>query len=87
MKKNDLREIRDEIIALYNNGKSVEDLCVQYDAIWSDIYDASCHNGGTKVLSFSGKNQTKHLLDWFYNDAQLYIQRKFNLYYDRFIVA
>lgn len=51
------------------------------------IYDASCHNGVTKVLSFSGKNQTKHLLDWFYNDAQLYIQRKFNLYYDRFIVA
>lgn len=51
------------------------------------IYDASCHNGITKVLSFSGKNQTKNFFDWIYNDAQLYIQRKFNLYHDRFIVA
>lgn len=49
------------------------------------IYDASCHNGTTKVLAFSGKNQVKNLLDWLYQNAELYLNRKFDIYYNRFI--
>lgn len=49
------------------------------------IYDASCHNGTTKVLAFSGKNQVKSLLDWLYQNAELYLNRKFDIYYNRFI--
>lgn len=49
-----------------------------------NIYDASCHNGITKVLSFSGKNQTKTFLDWLYSDADMYLKRKYNKYIKAF---
>lgn len=45
-----------------------------------NIYDASCHNGITKVLSFSGRLQVKTFLDWLYRDADLYLYRKYNKY-------
>ena len=45
------------------------------------IYEASCHNGITKVFSLSGRNLPKVFLDWMYKDATIYLQRK----YDRFI--
>ena len=54
-------------------------------AMGGGIYDSSCHNGITKVLSFSGKNQVNNLLNWIYKDAELYIQRKYDLYFKRFI--
>lgn len=54
-------------------------------AIGGGIYDSSSHNGITKVLCFSGKNQVNNLLNWFYQDAELYIQRKYDLYFKRFI--
>ena len=46
------------------------------------IYDASCHNGVTKVFTICGKLQTKKFLDWIYNDADLYLKRKYNRYLD-----
>lgn len=49
-----------------------------------NIYDASCHNGITKVLSISGYYQTKVLLDWIYSDANLYLKRKHDLYLEKF---
>lgn len=71
---------------------STDDFCKSVKSIISDaldipcgnIYDASCHNGITKVLSISGANQTKLILDWIYKDANLYLERKHNLYLDRF---
>lgn len=45
------------------------------------IYDASNHNGITKVFTTSGRLQTKALLDWLYQDADLFLKRK----YDRYI--
>ena len=44
------------------------------------IYDASNHNNITKVLSISGKVQCYNFLSWLYQDAQLYIERKYNNY-------
>lgn len=44
------------------------------------IYDASSHNGITKVLSISGTNQCRKLFEWLYEDADLYLERKYNLY-------
>lgn len=49
--------------------------------IYCGIYESSCHNGITKVVSLAGKNSTKKLLDWMYKDATLYLKRK----YDRYI--
>jgi len=45
-----------------------------------NIYDASCHNGVTKVLSFSGTKQVKKFLDWLYTDADMYLKRKYEKY-------
>lgn len=47
-----------------------------------NIYDASCHNGITKVLSFAGRKQVKTFLDWLYKDAELYLYRKYKKYMD-----
>ena len=49
-------------------------------SIGGGIYDASNHNGITKVLSICG-DQCKTVLEWLYQDAEMYIQRK----YDRYI--
>ena len=46
----------------------------------SGIYDASCHNEITKVLSISGRNICKKFLDWIYQDADIYLERKYNRY-------
>lgn len=48
--------------------------------IYAGIYDASNHNGITKVLSMSTE-ASNIFLDWLYLDANLYMQRK----YDRYI--
>lgn len=47
--------------------------------IYCGIYDASCHNGITKVVSISGSASVK-VLDWMYKDAELYLQRKYDRY-------
>lgn len=47
--------------------------------IYCGIYDASCHNGITKVASLSGTSAIK-LLHWMYQDADLYLQRKYDRY-------
>lgn len=44
------------------------------------IYEASSHNGITKVLSISGTNQIKNFFEWLYKDAELYMKRKHDLY-------
>ena len=49
-----------------------------------NIYDASCHNGITKVLSFSGAKQVKTFLDWLYQDAEMFLYRKYQKYNDNF---
>lgn len=41
-----------------------------------NIYDASCKNGITRVLSISGRTQNQLFYEWLYKDADLYLQRK-----------
>lgn len=48
------------------------------------ISDASCHNGVTKVLQISGKNQAKTFLDYIYKDAEIYLERKHNSYINKY---
>lgn len=59
---------------------AINKICFDNLGIRFGKYDASCHNGVTKVLSMCGKNVCKKFLDWLYEDAELYMQRK----YDRF---
>lgn len=53
--------------------------------IYCGIYDASNHNGITKVLMISDKNNTKKFLDWIYEDAELYMQRKHEIYINKYV--
>ena len=60
--------------------KALKNICLKLLHINSGIYDASCHNGITKVFTLSGRNVCKTFLDWIYKDAELYLQRKYNRY-------
>ena len=48
--------------------------------IHCSIYDAQNHNGITKVFTISGRVQTKKFLDWLYDDAEMYLDRKYRRY-------
>lgn len=52
-------------------------------SINTGIYDASNHNGITKVLSMS-TNSSKIFLDWIYDNAELYMKRKHDRYIQYF---
>lgn len=60
--------------------KSLQKICKEELNISAGIYDASCHNGITKVFVLSGRNIAKKFLDWIYQDAELYLQRKYDRY-------
>lgn len=62
--------------------KSLQELCQEELGITAGIYDASCHNGITKVFTLSGRNIAKKFLDWIYLDANIYLQRKYDRYID-----
>nr|WP_142412628.1 LAGLIDADG family homing endonuclease [Clostridium sp. Marseille-P7770] len=60
--------------------KKLKEIIENKLGIYCGIYDASCHNGITKVLALTGSSSIK-LLNWMYEDADLFLQRK----YDRFM--
>ncbi len=51
------------------------------------VYDASNKNSITKVASISGTNQVKVFLDYIYNDAELYLERKYKKYEQKYLLA
>lgn len=46
--------------------------------------DASSHNGITRVFGISGANQIKTFLDWLYKDADIYLERKYQKYINKY---
>lgn len=64
--------------------QTLSDIIYQHTGAHVGIYDASCHNGITKVATVSGKNMVKKFMDWIYQDAELYLQRKHDRYLDYF---
>lgn len=61
-------------------------ICKEQLNIEAKIYDASCHNGITKVFTLSGRRLSKTFLDWIYNDADLLLKRKYNRYIDYYYI-
>lgn len=51
-------------------------------SIETRIYDASCHNGVTSVISITRNKDKLIFLDWMYHDANLYLERKYKKYLD-----
>lgn len=68
------------ITSTENFCEKIKDIVEKELGIYCGIYDASCHNGITKVASITGTSAIK-LMNWMYKDADLYLQRK----YDRYI--
>lgn len=65
--------------------RAIVDICAKYIGIKGHIYDASCHNGITRVFTLSGPLVAKKFLDWMYKDATIFLQRKYDkycVYYD-----
>lgn len=62
--------------------ESLVDICKNELGFEPKIYDASCHNGITKVFTISGRNICKKFLDWIYKDADMYLLRKYQRYLD-----
>lgn len=60
--------------------QSLKQICKNKLGINSSIYDASCHNGITKQFTINGKNNIKIFMDWIYQDADIYLQRKYDRY-------
>lgn len=58
----------------------LKEICSHSLHINAGIYDASCHNGITKVFTLSGRRIAKVFLDWMYQDAELFLQRKYHSY-------
>lgn len=58
------------------SAKAIIESCLN---IYCGVYESSCHNGITKVLQISGKSAVK-FLDWIYDEADLYLLRKYNRY-------
>ena len=54
-------------------------LCIE-----CSITDASCHNGVTKNFNISKKENVLPFLNYIYQDAEMYLQRKFNVYCKRY---
>lgn len=70
------------ITSTMNFCKAISDICAEYIGINSGIYDASCHNGITSVFSISGNNVCEKFLNWIYDDATIYLERKYKRYVD-----
>lgn len=61
---------------------TLAEICTNELNIFCPVYDASNHNGITKVFTLSGRNKAKKFLDWMYQDADMYLQRKYDRYMD-----
>lgn len=58
----------------------VKDFCENYLDVKCSIYNTANKDSNTKLLHICGKNNIKKFLDVIYEDADLYIERKYNIY-------
>ena len=63
---------------------SVQNIVFNLFGIKSYIYPASNKNGITYVWTLRKKQDIKTFLDWIYKDAELYLERKYNRYIEKY---
>ena len=63
---------------------SIQEMLKNKLGINSSIKHASCNNNVTKVLVLSRRAYVKTFLDYIYKDADLYMERKHNIYKDKY---
>lgn len=64
--------------------RSLKDVVEKTIGIHCSVFDASNHNGITKVFAVCGKLQTNRFLEWIYQDADLMLNRKYEKYLSEF---
>ena len=72
------------ITSTNNFCEKLKDIVKKDVGINCHVYDASNHNGITKVFTITGRTQVKALLDWLYEDADMYLERKHHRYIQYF---
>lgn len=81
-------KVRNTVVTITSTNnfcKALTDIAAEYIGINSHIYDASCHNGITKVFSICGYDICKKFLDWIYQDNTICLKRKYNRYCDYYL--
>lgn len=68
------------IVATDSFCQSLKEICIDKLNINPNIYDTRCHNGITKSISFGGRDKSKIFLDWIYQGAEIFLQRKYDRY-------
>ena len=63
---------------------SVQNIVFNLFCMKSYIYPASNKNGITYVWTLRKKHDVKTFLDWIYKDAELYLERKYNRYIEKY---
>lgn len=79
-RKTSTPQITVTITSTENFCKAITDICAEYIGIRGHIYDASCHNGVTKVFTLCGCNVCQQFLNWLYKDATIFLNRKYDRY-------
>lgn len=65
--------------------KSVYKILIDNSVIYGGgVYESAAKNGITKLVRFGGEYQVKNFCDWIYNEASIYLDRKYNCYIKRF---
>lgn len=60
--------------------KHVKNFCEDKLGIKCSIYNTAKKDSNTKLLHICGRTKMKQFLDFIYKDAELYIERKYNIY-------
>lgn len=74
------RNITVTITSTENFCKALSDIAVDHIGINPHIYDASCHNGITRVFSICGSIVCGKFLAWLYQDSTICLSRKYDRY-------
>ena len=63
---------------------AIKDICKTQLQINSIIKNSPKKESITKVFRITGYDQVKKFLDWLYKDADLYLERKYNIYISKY---
>jgi hypothetical protein len=73
-----------DFISTYDFCKKAQEYIENKLDIKCRLDDASCHNGVTTYLYVRYKEQVKKFLDYIYQDAELYLERKYQTYISKY---
>ena len=75
-----------DFISTYDFCKKAQEYIENKLGIKCRLDDASCHNGITTYLYIRYKEQVKLFLDYIYQDAELYLERKYQTYISKYCI-